>query len=184
MSTDYLIVEESKRKSKLNLLWIGIGSICMFFAGLTSIIFVDNMEFLKPPIWFWYSTIVIVFSSILFMITKEQIQKDKPIMWLLLFIFLLGGIFAYCQFRGWDHLITVNEIYFSGGSKEDSLFYVLTFAHLAHLFAGLIALLVTILKSYYKRYDSTNYLGIELAGTYWHFLTVLWIYLYLFITYL
>ena len=183
MSIDNSIIDLRQREATLQLLWIGIGSICMFFAGLTSIIFVDKMQFPEVPSWFMYSTIAILFSSTLLIFTKKRIRKDKPIFMTISIVFLLGLFFTYCQFKGWGQLIA-NDIYFSGGAKESSLLYVLTGAHLAHLFAGLISLLVITIKAKNNRYNSKNYLGIKLSSTYWHFLTILWIYLFLFLKYL
>ncbi len=154
----------------------------MFFAGLTSIIFVDKMTFPSTPDWFIYSTISIVISSLLLEMAKKETILDKPAFNLIFSSFILGLFFTYCQFEGWDALME-NNIYFTGGGKEHSMLYVLTGAHLAHLFAGLIVLLVTAIKSKYGRYNSTNYTGLKLATTYWHFLTILWIYLFLFLVF-
>ncbi len=154
----------------------------MFFAGLTSIILVDKMKFPEIPSWFMYSTIAIIFSSALLIFTKSRIRKDKPILVLISIVFLLGLLFTYCQLKGWEQLIS-NNIYFSGGPKESSLLYVLTGAHLAHLFAGLIALFITTLNTKRNRYSSNNFLGLELASYYWHFLSILWIYLFVFLKY-
>ena len=183
MSIDNSIIDLRKREATLQLLWIGIGSICMFFAGLTSIIFVDKMQFPEVPSWFMCSTIAILFSSILLIFIKKRIRKDKPIFMTISIVFLLGLFFAYCQFKGWGQLIS-NDIYFSGGTKESSLLYVLTGAHLAHLFAGLIALLITTINTKRNRYSSGNYLGLELSSHYWHFLTLLWLYIFVFLKYL
>ena len=183
MSIDNSIIDLRKRQATLQLLWIGIGSICMFFAGLTSIILVDKMQFPELPSWFMYSTIAILFSSVLLIFTKSRIRKDKPIFVSISIVFLLGLFFTYCQFKGWGQLIS-NNIHFTGGLKESSLLYVLTGAHLAHLFAGLIALFITTINTKRNRYSSSNYLGLELASYYWHFLTLLWIYLFCFLKYL
>ena len=173
----------SKEKSLKQLLWIGMGSICMLFAGWTSIIFVDKMQFPELPIWFMYSTIVIITSSVLLIIIKIRIKKDKPIFSMMSFVFILGLLFTYCQFKGWGQLV-LKDIVFSGGPKELSLIYVLTGAHLVHLFAGLIALFITIKNTIRNRYNSINYLGLELTSIYWHFLALLWIYIFCFLNYL
>lgn len=183
MSINHSIIDLRKRKATLQLLWIGIGSICMFFAGLTSIIFVDRMQFPELPIWFMYSTAAIISSSILLIVTQKRTKKDKPTFIIISSVFALGLLFTYFQFSGWGELVN-NDIFFSGGRKESSLLYVLTGAHLAHLFAGLIALLVTIINVKRNTYNSTNYLGLELCSHYWHFLTFLWVYLFLFLKYL
>ncbi len=61
---------------------------------------------------------------------------------------------------------------------------MITAAHLAHLFGGLVALLITSVNAKNKKYNSEDYLGLELTSTYWHYLGILWIYLYLFLKYI
>ena len=61
---------------------------------------------------------------------------------------------------------------------------VITLSHLAHLSGGLIALLVTTINSKKGKYNTENYLGIELISIYWHYLAGLWLYLYFFMRYI
>ena len=94
-----------QKKSLKQLLWIGIGAIVMFFAGLTSAYIVRKaegnwLEFILPN-WFLYSTVTIVLSSILLIIARSYINKEKPIDRLVLTTFLLGMLFSYFKFRGW-----------------------------------------------------------------------------------
>ena len=70
-------LDVNQSKASIQLLWIGIVSICMFFAGLTSVILVDRMQFPELPSWFIYSTIVILFSSGLLFFTKKRIKKEN-----------------------------------------------------------------------------------------------------------
>lgn len=67
-------------------------------------------------------------------------------------------------------------------SSQYTLMFV--FVHAAHLIFGLIALLVIWIRSILGRYSSENYLGIQLATIYWHFLGILWIYLYAFLIFI
>jgi cytochrome c oxidase subunit 3 len=53
--------------------------------------------------------------------------------------------------------------------------------HLAHMIGGLITLMVSLTKSLLKKYSSADTLGIELTAIYWHFLDLLWVYLFLFL---
>ncbi len=56
---------------------------------------------------------------------------------------------------------------------------VLTFLHAVHLFAGIIVLLVLIYNTTKDKYQ-VNKLGFNLGVTFWHFLDILWLYLFLF----
>ena len=52
--------------------------------------------------------------------------------------------------------------------------------HLTHMLAALISVIVVIYNHYKQRYTIGNTVGIEIAATFWHFVDVLWIYLFLF----
>lgn len=177
-----------QKKSAKPLLWIGIVSIVMLFAGLTSayVVRADNgnwLVFQLPPISI-ISTAVIIASSLTMFIAQLSIKRDKQsIASVFLFItFVLGIVFTYTQYAGWKEL-TAQGIYFLGkySNASGSFLYLIAVMHLLHLFGGLIALLITLTKSLRKRYNSQDYLGIELASIYWHFLDALWIYLFLFL---
>lgn len=179
---------EMRRKSSKPLLWIGIVSIVMLFAGLTSayVVRADNgnwLVFQLPPVAI-ISTAVIICSSLTMFIAQMSIKKDKQgLATAFLFItFILGLVFTYTQYAGWREL-TSQGIYFLGkySNASGSFLYLIAVMHLLHLFGGLIAMLITLVKSLLKRYNSQDYLGIELTAIYWHFLDVLWIYLFLFL---
>tara|TARA_B100001758_G_scaffold158415_1_gene136539 strand:- start:113 stop:661 length:549 start_codon:yes stop_codon:yes gene_type:complete len=175
-----------QKKSLKQLLWIGIGAIVMFFAGLTSAYIVRKaegnwLEFILPE-WFLYSTIIIVLSSVLLIVAKSHLKKDKPVTLLILATLLLGILFSYFQFRGWQNLTTQGIFLTGEGSNvAGSFLYVITLAHLVHLLGGLIALVVTLINAREGKYTSNNYLGFELTSNYWHFLGLLWVYLFFFL---
>ena len=91
----------------------------------------------------------------------------------------------YCQYKGWKELF--NNGIVLGGKKSNasgSFFILFVFAHWAHLIGGIISLTITLLKSLRKRYNAENTLGLELCAIYWHFLDILWVYLFLFLYYI
>jgi cytochrome c oxidase subunit 3 len=49
---------------------------------------------------------------------------------------------------------------------------------------GLISLLVSAYNSSKNKYSAQNYLGLKLTAVFWHFLGVLWVYLFLFLNYM
>ena len=103
----------------------------------------------------------------------------------LLATFVLGLLFAYFQYSGWGELYSKNIVF--GGKSSNasgSFLYLITFLHLLHLFAGLISLLVTLKNSIKGKYNAENTLGLELCSIYWHFLDILWVYLFLFLYYI
>ena len=175
-------------KASKPLLWVGIISIVMLFAGLTSayVVRADNGNWLlfNLPSAFYLSTAVIITSSITLFFALQMAKKNnkKVIVFGLLATFFLGLLFSYLQYSGWGELYS-KQIVFGGKSSNaaGSFLYLITFLHLLHLFAGLIVVLITLKNSIIGKYDAQNTLGLELCSIYWHFLDILWVYLFLFL---
>ncbi len=178
----------AKRKSAKALLWIGIISMIMFWAGLTSAYIVrqnaGNWLLFKVPDMFFISTAVIILSSITFLIVQNAVKKNntKIITLGTLATLILGFIFMACQYKGWGDLFD-NGVYLGGkySNPSGSFFILFVLAHWAHLIGGIISLIVVLINSLKKKYTAENALGIELCALYWHFLSVLWVYLFLFL---
>ena len=198
---DPLNVKVSKAKKMM--LWFGMISITMTFAGLTSAFIVsssrpDWLDSFVLPNWFTISTVSIVLSSIFFQFAKLRLDKyvrvslpeniniyieRNNVNILLVLTILTAIVFVVSQFLGFNEIIS-QGYYFTGpeSSVTTSYVYILVFLHLAHLFAGMIVLTVVISKFNKQKYEK-NKLGFELALIFWHFLGALWIYLFFFMKY-
>ena len=181
----------AQKKASKPLLWVGIISIVMLFAGLTSayVVRADNGNWLifNLPNAFYLSTAVIVTSSITLIFALQMAKKNHKMGLIsgLLITFVLGILFSYFQYSGWSELFSKNIVF--GGKSSNasgSFLYLITFLHLIHLFVGLISLLVTLKNSIKGKYSAENTHGIELCSIYWHFLDILWVYLFLFLYYI
>ena len=179
--------EKPKIATEKVLLAIGIGSIVMLFAGLTSGYIVrqaeGNWKFFELPSVFYVSSIIILISSFTMQMAIRAVKKDDlaQVKTFLLITLGLGLAFVFSQFLGWNELVK-NDVYFADKlTPSGSFFYVITGLHLAHLAFGLLGLIITGSKSIRERYSSQNYLGISLCAIYWHFLGGLWIYLFVFL---
>jgi cytochrome c oxidase subunit 3 len=191
MALNQLSEKEKRDRSKKMMLWFGIISMVMTFAGLTSAYVVSS----KRPDWvsdfelpetFGISTIIIVLSSITLFAAKKFLKADNKKMTslFLFFTFLLGATFVGLQLRGFDTL--VNEgYYFTGPTStiNSSYIYVLVMAHLVHLAAGIIVLTVIIFNHFRNRYSSKKMLGFSIGSTFWHFVDILWLFLFLFLSF-
>ncbi len=190
--TTTMSAEEHKsrtaRSYKLLLLFAMI-SMVMMFAGLTSAFVVsksraDWLKDFQLPSAFYFSTAVIVGCSITFHLAKKAIQKDnqKATTSFLLATLVLGVLFVVLQFAGFGQIIK-SGYYFTGAESSitTTFLYIVTVVHLLHLAGGLIALFVIIINQLKHKYNSNQTLGIELGAMYWHFLDLLWIYLFLFL---
>jgi len=172
-----------ENNAKKQLLWIGMGSILMFFGGLTSAYIVRKpegnwLEFVLPE-YFTFSTVIIVLSSVVLFFVKGQLRKNNSAFQLVLSVLLLGLLFTFFQFKGWQQLIA-QGVYLTGegSNASGSFLYVLTLAHLVHLFGGLIALLYVTIQSKKKVFTIENSLAIDLTSLYWHFLALLWLFVF------
>ena len=181
--------EEHKiKRAKKMMLWFGIISLSMSFAGLTSAYVVskerpDWLTDFQIPQAFYISLVVILVSSITIHLAKKAIAKEqnKKGMLLLIATLLLGGAFILFQFSGFSQIIA-NGYYFTGSESTitTSFIYLVVLLHITHVSAALISLLVVIYNHYKLKYTNGKTLGIELAATFWHFVDILWIYLFLF----
>ena len=184
-------MKEARKKTVKPLLWLGVISITMLFAGFTSAYTAraDNgsWQIISLPSAFYLSTAIIITSSITLFAAFQMAKKDnqKGIVIGLIATFLLGILFTYTQFQGWAELKAA-DIVLAGkfSNAAGSFVYLLTGIHLLHLAGGLISLLVAIFNAVKGKYNSQNTLGLELCSIYWHFLDILWIYLFLFLYYI
>lgn len=176
-------------RAKKNILWFGIISLTMSFAGLTSAYVVskerpDWISSFEIPPAFYISLVLILISSVTIHLAKRAVQKGRHSQGMILMIstFLLGIGFVSFQFVGFAEIIQ-SGYNFTGptSSITTSFIYLVVLLHVAHVIGGLIALLVVIYNHYKQKYRNGKTLGIELAATFWHFVDAVWIYLFLFL---
>lgn len=177
-----------KEKVAKPMLWLGMISMVMIFAALTSAYVVrmekgDWLQFQLPQM-FYISTAVIILSSVTMNWAVASAKKNdfKNVKLASIITLGLGVAFIVFQFKAWDVLVD-QKIFFAGkySNAAGSFLYALTGLHLAHLAGGIIALMVVSVKALGKRYNSENMLGLRLCAMFWHFLDALWIYLFLFL---
>ena len=165
-------------------LWVGLGSIIMMFAAFTSAYIVKRQQpgwtTFEIPRTFWYSTLVILASSVSMQLAVRAF-KDREMQRyrrLITLTALLGVLFITLQ------LLSFRQIWFTGvtmrGSGAGQFLYIIAGLHALHVLGGVIALLVLFFKAFSARMLSYNSVPIEVASNYWHFVDALWIYLFIF----
>lgn len=176
-----------KQKTSKQMLYVSMVSMVMMFAGLTSAYVISSKRedwvSLEMPQALYLSTLLIILSSICFVLAKRSIKRNKQqatSIYLLLTL-LLGIGFVLSQIQGFYEL-REGGFYMAGKQSvvSSSLLMVISFAHLLHVAAGLIVLVVVLYKQLKNRYSSENYLGLDLGAIFWHFVDILWIFLFLF----
>lgn len=180
--------EEKQGRAKKMMLWFGIVSLLMTFAGWTSAYIVSSTreDWLKDfqlPFSFYISTGLLITSSITYILAKNSIKNGKTALCtsFLLLTLGLGLAFIVFQFNGFSEIVA-QGYYFTGPSSSVTTSYIFLIAvvHILHVVAGLISLLVVIFNQLKGKYTPTKLLGMELGATFWHFLDLLWLYLILF----
>jgi len=180
--------KEKNRRAKKMMLWFGIVSLIMGFAGWTSAYIVsskreDWVSDLELPSAFFISTVIIILSSIAYFSAKKAVSTDNQKMGtiFLLITLALGITFISLQFVGFSQMLE-SGYYFTGPTSNIKMSYVFLLAavHIAHVVAGLITLLVVLVQQLRNKYTPENMLGMELGATFWHFLDFIWVYLILF----
>ena len=181
--------KEKNIRAKKMMLWFGIISLVMSFGGLTSAFIVsstreDWLSNFDLPQAFTASTVLIVMSSIVLYLSKKALQKKQNQLSLSLLIgaFILGLGFIYTQFSGFNEIIA-SGFNFTGPTSNITMsyIYVIAVVHILHVVAGLICLSVVTINHLKKKYSPTNKLGFDLAATFWHFVDILWLYLFFFL---
>lgn len=166
-------------------LWVGIGSILMMFAGLTSAYILKrnmaNWQTFELPKAFWYSTAIVALSS--FSIWKagayfKAREMANYRLWILITA-VLGIAFVVLQTIGFYQLVE-HGLALGRTSSVDFL-YVIVGIHAVHVIAGIVVLVVMMLKAFSNKTKSYSAVPVELASTYWHFVGILWVYLLVFL---
>lgn len=180
--------KEKNNRAKKMMLWFGIASLLMAFAGWTSAYIVsstreDWIKDIELPSAFFISTIVIISSSFSYILAKRALKDGRSTLctsWLLVTL-VFGILFVILQFNGFSQLIGMGY-YFTGATSNIKTSYIFLIAavHIVHVLAGLISLIFVLFNHIKGKYTASEMLGLELGAAFWHFLDFLWIYLLLF----
>ena len=187
--SNFIEIEDKQNlKAKKFLVWLFIISSFMIFAGLTSGFIVytagspdRGLKTILPEA-FLYSAAIIVLSSItmhLAYLSAKKLQFGLQKLYLVITI-VLGLSFMAMQFYGWQ-LLTGQGVYFVNYNASQSFIYVFTGLHMLHIIAGLVMLINSLVGSVRNIAQVRNLFRLETTSIFWHFIDILWIYLYVFL---
>jgi cytochrome c oxidase subunit 3 len=173
------------------IMWIVMGSVMMMFAGFTSAYVVKRsqsnwLEFRIPAI-FWYSTAIILLSSLTLHLAGKAFRAREMGRYkaLITTTALLGVAFVIMQWKGFGFLEEHGvKLIGTNSNPAGSFLGVIMGVHMLHVLGGVIALLVMLYRVYSGRRKNYSTISIEVASTYWHFVDGLWIYLFIFFNYM
>jgi cytochrome c oxidase subunit 3 len=166
------------------ILWVAIGSIIMMFAGLTSAYIVKREQpgwtTYTTPLAFYYSTAVILISSLTIFLAGKSFTERRMIRYrkMVAATLILGLVFILLQWLGFRHLWSTGTTFHGSGAGQ--FLYIIAGLHAVHVFGGVIALFVLWLRARNTRIRSYNAVPVDVVSTYWHFVDLLWIYLFIF----
>ena len=145
----------------------------------------------KLPALLWVNTLVLLLSSVGMELARRQMKfaaatvTTTPVApdpaseagkapWLTMTI-ALGLLFLSGQWMAWKQLAASG--FYVATTPSSSFVYLLTGAHAVHLMGGVVALLVAGLFVLLRRPVTTRSIVVDVAGWYWHFMAVLWVYI-------
>lgn len=165
-------------------LWVAMGSIAMMFAGLTSAYIVrqaqGNWVYYHLPNVFTISTVAILPSSVTMILGVRAFKQRKMPQYRVLVTatLVLGILFMALQWVGFKQLYASNVRV--DGNPSESFLFIIAGLHLLHIAGGIIALLIVFFRAFRTHVKVYNTTGLEIVASYWHFVDVLWIYLFVF----
>jgi len=133
-----------------------------------SIPFIALMTFILITSSMWMGTAV----------TAARLGDARKTLNNLILTILGGASFLGCQAYEWTHLIREGARLTSnpwGAPQFGASFFVLTGFHGSHVFSGLVILIVTAIRT---AMGKTPAQGVEMAGLYWHFVDLVWVFIF------
>ncbi|GAB1463074.1 cytochrome c oxidase subunit 3 [Pedobacter sp.] len=174
-------------KSKKFVVWLFVVSSTIMFGGWTSyyLVFMASKgkgHGLVLPEVFTYSTVVLVISSICLFLAARALKRGKAnqqrlFLWVTL---VLGVIFGVLQFQGWTSLYQTGAVLVNNNAAI-SMIYIISGFHLLHIVAGLAFVISSLLGNYNNVSQDVAEYRQDITSIFWHFIDILWIYLYVFL---
>ena len=146
----------------------------------------------RLPALLLINTAVLLVSSLTMELARRQAARDvllarvtsireasgsakNRISWLTITV-VLGLSFLAGQLMVWRELAAMG--FYVATSPSSSFVYLLTGVHGVHLLGGVLALLFAGAAALLHRSADSQYVTLDVTGWYWHFMAVLWIYIF------
>lgn len=174
-------------------LWLFLGTEVMFFGGLLGAYIVSRMH---DPMLFnpayqdkifggqlsiglaTLNTVILIFSSLTVVLAVHAAKvKDTPGLRKWLGVTFLCGL-GFCVVKSIEYWIKASHHIYPGTSVFYSFYFGMTGVHASHVIGGMIPLAGYWLKAKDGRYSKEGNSTIECFGLYWHFVDLVWIFLF------
>jgi cytochrome c oxidase subunit 3 len=191
--------EQQKDASMLGM-WIFLVTEIMFFGGMFLAYTIYRSAY--PLVFALASsslnvyigaanTVVLLCSSftMVLAVRAAQLGQRRAIVIFLILTLILGGVFLGVKAYEWnekfqEHHVPGPGFHFEGTSAQGqaqlffSLYFAMTGLHALHMVIGAGMLIFFIFKARKGIYNSEYYTPIDVAGLYWHFVDIIWIFLF------
>ena len=136
------------------------------------------------------NTAVLIISSLTMALAvySAATGRRKAIIVFLLLTMILGGVFLGVKaveysHKFHDHLVPGPGFRFPGADARQvemffSLYFAMTGLHAVHMIIGIGLLTVLVLQARKERYGPEYHTPVEVSGLYWHFVDIVWIFLF------
>jgi cytochrome c oxidase subunit 3 len=191
--------EQQKTASTLGM-WIFLVTEVLFFGGAFTAYMVYRSYYPGPfargsntldVVVGAINTAVLICSSLTMVMAVHfaQLGRRKLIVIFLIATMLFGGVFLGIKAYEWHHKYVEGHVPGPGFHLEGepsqaqaqlffSLYFALTGLHALHMVIGVAVLAVLTVQAYMGRFSPEYYSPIDVAGLYWHFVDIVWIFLF------
>ena len=192
-------MEQQAEASTLGM-WVFLVTEIMFFGGLFMAYLVyrhaSPMGFQEAShhldiMWGTINTALLIMSSLTMAFAVRAAQTSQPartqVMWLLWTIALGAGFLGIKVIEYTDkfthHLVPGPNFQWTGlypkpAEQFYSLYFAMTGLHALHMIIGIGIMAVIAWMAWRKTFNSEYYTPVEVAGLYWHFVDIVWIFLF------
>ncbi|MFZ5617584.1 MAG: cytochrome c oxidase subunit 3 [Pseudomonadota bacterium] len=129
------------------------------------------------------NTLILLLSGTTVTWAHHAIQHNdqKGLIQGLVFTIVLGAFFTLLQASEYSEALTTGMFKFSGGGIYGAAFFMATGFHGMHVIIGTIFLTVCLFRALAGHFTPERHFGFEAAAWYWHFVDVVWLFLFAFI---
>ena len=191
-------LEQQHEADKLGM-WIFLATEVLFFGGL--FLSYTVYRYLFPSVFAAASrhtevilgganTAILLFSSTLMALAVRaaQLTRRKPLIWFLLGTAFFGIVFMVVKGFEYhkdfvDHLVPGTAFQWHEANPQAAeiffwLYFAMTGLHAIHVTIGIVLMLVLALLAWRGTFQNGNYMPVEITGLYWHFVDIVWVFLF------
>jgi cytochrome c oxidase subunit 3 len=181
-------------------MWVFLVTEVMFFGGMFGAYtvyrnmypeaFASTSHFMNVTIGA-INTGVLIFSSftMVMAVRSAQLGQKKAIITFLVLTLILGCIFLSLKYVEYHEKWVDHHIPGPGFQYQDPryvhqaqilffLYFAMTGMHAIHMIVGVGLLITLIVMAARNRFSSAWYTPVEMIGLYWHFVDIVWIFLF------